>query len=390
MRGQPDLRCLAWDTLLRSGWPHGIRMQDDLFTTHVLTDVDDAWSAAIADLDASGIPVPLPSRPEWIRCIGSGSHHVLVTAEDRRGRCRAALALEIAPTRALPGHLIARAHRVGVSTVGIAGDAVLTRLREYAASNSRLLQVNLEFILRTNEQHARIASTLQRLGFRPESAPRHYQESLVIALNRNESEMLKSFSSTTRTELRQWPKRPVDLRPIRQTKYVNRLNDITQETWARTSGRYVPRDWAQRIALCDQLPSKARLVGLFRAERDDPDALLAYAWGCAHGDHANYEDAGSTRVTDINVSLISPLLWDLIVWAKDQHCAWFDMGGTLPDSARQDDPRAGIDRFKRRFSKEAVMVGSEWVYEPHPVRTRLAAGVRAIGSHLFRERTRSP
>jgi hypothetical protein len=270
--------------------------------------------------------------------------------------------------------------------IGMAGDAVLARLREYAASSSRLIRVNLEFILRTNEQHAHIGSTLRKLGFQPESAPRHYQESLVIALNRSETDVLKSFSSTTRNELRQWPKRPVDLRPIQQAKYVNRLNDITEETWARTSGWYVPRTWAQRIALCNQLPSRARLVGLFRAERDDPDALLAYAWGCAHGDHAHYDDAGSTRVTDINVSLVSPLLWDLIVWAKDQRCEWFDMGGTLPDSAMQNDPRAGIDRFKRRFSKDVARIGSEWVLEPHPIRASLAATVRAFGSRLPRRR----
>lgn len=363
-------------------------MQDDLFTTRVLTALDDAWSAAITDLDASGTPVPLPSRPEWIRCIGSGSH-VLITADDRQGKCRAALALEITPTRALPGHLLARAHRAGACMVGSAGDAVLTRLREYAASSSRILQVNLEFVLRANEQHARVASTLRRLGFRPESAPRYYEESLVIALNRNENEILRSFSSTTRNELRQWSKRPVDLRPIRDARYVNRLNDITQETWSRTNGRYVRRAWEQRIALCNQLPRQARLVGLFRAGRDDSDALLAYAWGCAHGDHAHYDDAGSTRVTDINVSLISPLLWDLIRWAKDQECGWFDMGGTLPESAGRDDPRAGIDRFKRRFSKDITRIGSEWILEPHPIRASLAATVRTFGRGSFR-RTRVP
>mgnify|MGYP001186336072 CR=1 FL=1 len=358
-------------------------MQDDLFTTRVLTIVDDSWSAAMADLDGSGTPVPLPSRPEWIRCIASGSH-ILIVADDRKGQCLAALALQIEPTRALPGHVLARAHRLGGSLVGDAGDAVLARLRDFADRSPRLLRVNLEFILRTPEEHARLGDTLVRLGFHRTTAPRNYKETLIVDLTDTEDAMLGSFSSTTRRELRRWPQCPVSLRPIRNPAYADRLNDVARKTFSRTNGQYVPRDWEQRIALCEQLPAQSHLVGLFRAGRDEPNALLAYAWGCAHGDHAHYEDAGSTRADDINVSMMYPLMWELIKWAKRNGCRWFDLGGALPQSATDDDPRAGIDGFKRRFSKEIVTVGSEWVYEPHPVRARFAADIRTIGNHLFR------
>jgi hypothetical protein len=356
-------------------------MEDDLFTTRILIGVDDVWSAAIGDLDASGTPVVLPSRPEWIRCIGSGSH-ALITADDRQGRCRAALALEIEPTRALPGHVLARAHHLGTSLVGTAGDAIFSRLRQFAAANSRLLQVSLELILRTPEEHARVEGTLRRLGFRRSTVPRHYEETLVIDLAGTEETLLRSFSSTTRRELRHWSKRPVELRLIRDPNYATRLNEIARETLARTNGRFVPRDWAQRIALCEELPAQSRLVGLFRSGRDDPEALLAYAWSCAHGDHAHYDDAGSTRVDDIRVSMMYPLMWDLIQAAKRGGCQWFDMGGARPAWVPDDDPQAGIDGFKRRFSKEVARVGAEWVLEPHPVRARLAAGVRLLGSAL--------
>lgn len=362
-------------------------MPDSQFTTRVLTAVDDDWSAAIADLDAGGIPVPLPSRPEWNRDIGSGSA-VLVTADDRQGRCRAALALQIEPTRALPGHVLARAHRLGASLVGDAGDAVLERLREFAAGHPRLLRVNLEFVLRTPQEHARVAGTLGRLGFTRAAAPRYYEQTLVIDLTRSEEALLGAFSSTTRYDLRHWSRLPVELRLIREPDLAGRLDDISRETMARTNGPYVPQDWKRRIALGNELPERSRLAGMFRAGGSDPDALLAYAWGCSHGDYAHYDDAGSTRVEGKRIPLISPLLWDLIRWAKSGGCTWFDMGGTLPESVAGDDPRQGIDKFKRCFSKEVVAVGSEWVYEPHPGRARLAAGVRAIGSQLLRGRSR--
>jgi hypothetical protein len=354
-------------------------MESDSFTTRVLNRADDAWSAAIRDLDLSGTPVALPLRPEWVQHFGSGSP-VLIAAYDRQGRCKAALSLDIEPTRALPGHVLARGRRLGACLVGEAGDAAFARLRQFSIENPRLLQVNLEFILRTSEEHACVEGTLRRLGFQRATAPRNYLETLVIDLIGTEEDLLGSFSSTTRRELRHWSQRPVELRPIREPRYATRLNDIAHETLARTNGGYVPRDWVQRIALCEQLPAQSRLVGLFRAGRDDTDALLAYAWGCAHGDHAHYDDAGSTRVDDIKVSMMYPLMWDLIQWAKHGGCRWFDMGGTLPESATNDDPRAGIDGFKRRFSKEVAKVGAEWVLEPRPGRSRLAAGIRSLGS----------
>jgi hypothetical protein len=362
-------------------------MQDDLFTTRVLTTVDDAWSAAIADLDASGTPVPLPSRPEWIRCIGGGSQ-VLVTADDRKGRCRAALALEIEPTRTLPGHLLARAHRLGTSLVGYAGEAVLSRLQKFAASKPRLLRVNLEFDLRTPEEHVRIAGMLRRLGFTPATTPRFYRQTLMIDLTRSEEALLESFSSTTRYELRHWSRLPVEIRPIRELDLADRLDDISRETMARTNGPYMPHDWKQRITLSNQLPDRSRLTGMFRAGRRDPDALLAYAWACSHGDHAHYDDAGSTRMHDLKIPMMSPLLWDLILWAKSGGCKWFDLGGTLAESATEEDSRLGIEKFKRRFSKVVVTVGNEWVLVPHPRRARLAARLHAVGSGLFRYSSR--
>jgi lipid II:glycine glycyltransferase (peptidoglycan interpeptide bridge formation enzyme) len=68
------------------------------------------------------------------------------------------------------------------------------------------------------------------------------------------------------------------------------------------------------------------------------------------------------------------LLWDLIVWSREQtEAKWFDLGGISVATPR--DPLAGIVRFKRFFSEHVVEVGQEWRLEPHPVRGAIARAV---------------
>lgn len=331
------------------------------------------WARLEGEVLASGAPVALPSREAWFRRLGRDAR--LVTAHDSGGRACAALGLERAPTRVLPGHVLLRAEHAGAVLAGPYGAALIDGVRALAEREPCVLRVNVELVLGTSEEHRTVSEHMRAAGFVALDRLRQYRDTLVIDLARSEGALLASFSATTRRDLRGWADRPVEMRPIEDARYSARLNLIAQETFGRTGGAFVPRPWAERIALCKELPDASRLVGLFRAGRDDPDALLAYAWGCAHGDHAHYDDAGSTRVDDIKVSMMYPLMWDLIRWAKQQGCSWFDMGGAVPAESKND-KRLGISDFKRRFSKEMVAVGAEWSYEPHPTRARLARGVQ--------------
>lgn len=339
------------------------------------------WERAEADLDQACRPVPLPSRAVWARHLRH-AHAWLVSAHDSAGRCDAALAVEVEPTRALPGHRLLRAHHLGSALVGDAGDVVLSALRDLSVSAPRILRVNLEFILRTPAEHERVGRTLRTLGFRRLDEGRNYRDTLVIGLGGSEEDVLRSFSTTTRRDLRHWSDGPVTLRPIVDARYADRLNAISRETFARTGGDWEPRPWPERIRLGIERPELSRLVGLFREGRDDPESLLAYAWGCVHGDFAHYDDAGSTRAEDIRVSMAYPLMWDLVRWARRGGCAWFDMGGVTDGTTESGDPRGGISDFKRRFSKEVAAVGAEWEFEPHPRRARLARGLRQAAAVL--------
>jgi len=337
------------------------------------------WGTLERELVAARLPLPLPSRAAWAQAHGTAAR--FITAHQPSGEVMGGLAVELAVTKALPGHRLLRALHAGAALSGPSGEALIRGARELAMREPRVLRLNIEVVLRTPEEHALVSTRMRAAGFAALAAIRHYRNTLIIDLAGTEAEILASFSATTRRDLRGWAERPVEMRAISDARYSERLNAIARETFGRTGGEFQPRAWAERIALCRELPNASRLVGLFRAGRDDPDALLAYAWGCAHGDHAHYDDAGSTRVDDIKVSMMYPLMWDLVRWAKAQGCGWFDMGGAVPADAR-DDPRAGISDFKRRFSKVEAAVGAEWEYEPHPARAALARGLRSAAQRL--------
>jgi hypothetical protein len=347
------------------------------FDVQVLRRVTPDWERAERELQESGIPAPLWTASSWARATATPTWLVSVHEPGSR-RCVGALALEVERTRALPGHRLMRARHLGTGCLAEAGAALLAAVRDLSHSEPRVLRLSLEWILRTEEEQRSATTLLRTAAFVPTPHPRNYRETLVIPLGGTEEELLAGFSATTRRDLRGWAQRPVEMRPITDARYTDRLNLISRETFGRTGGAWRPRPWAERIALCAAVPDRSRLVGLFRAGRNDDEALLAYAWGCVHGAYAQYDDAGSTRVDDIKVSMMYPIMWDLIRWAKASGCAWFDLGGVTAEGRAADDPRAGISEFKRRFSKEVAAVGMEWEYEPHPARARLARGLARL------------
>jgi hypothetical protein len=129
-------------------------------------------------------------------------------------------------------------------------------------------------------------------------------------------------------------------------------------------------------------PDRFHLVGLFRTDRADDESLVAYAWGCAHGDYAQFDDGGSARPADLRVSLMYPLIWDLVRWAKRTGCVWFDLGGIEALDGTRRDLLDGISAFKRRFSKQVTLAGAEWQFDANPRRARVARFVGRAAAPL--------
>ena len=186
--------------------------------------------------------------------------------------------------------------------------------------------------------------------------------------------MLAALDKKARRDLREAEKAGLRIERLSTPEFADQLMRLEGEAKAHSDGSFQGQDWRSILRLSEGHPELSRVAGLF-VPGDAPHAqsLVAFAWGCMHGTHGEYRAAGTARIEGNKLSFGSPLLWDLVLWAKRQGATWFDLGGVTLAEAGAEDPLAGISSFKRRFSREVAEVGEDWILEAHPLRSRAAA-----------------
>ena len=344
------------------------------------------WERCEWELIAAGAPIPLGLRSVWARVTGGG--HWLIVARDGNGACQAAIPVEVAPSRCLPGHSLLRAHRCGPGANPCATLVALAGLAKLAQRSFWVLRATVALFSPDDAFRAAACEILAPFGFR-RAASRSSERTLTIDLTPDEDAVLASFHSSTRRNIKSITTKRLEIRPIAEMSFAPRIVDLFKESITRTGGAVrtpSAAGWAEYIGFSQRHPHLARLVGLFRPEVAGPDSLLAFALGCHHGDHVEYRSGGSTRNTGGRIPLAYGLIWDLIQWAKRTEAMWFDLGGVSSGSLVDgNDAFGGISDFKRFFSRTVVNVGEEWALEPHPLRTRLAAAVSALVKRVHTE-----
>jgi hypothetical protein len=332
------------------------------------------------ELLAAGVFLPLLHRVDWARAVAEASWFVGV--RDDTGRWRGGFAVEVAPSRALPGHRLLRVTRLGAGLPGPTLRVGLAALAALAGKEPRILRVTVHAFSRSSL--GEIGATLSDLSFQEIRPPSSYEHTLVLDLSRDLEATLGALHKSARRNIREIAKGPVDVVPITEVRWAPRIAELQNLALRRTGAREGDVDWEARINLSRTRPDASNLVGLFRREIQGPESLVAFAWGCHHGDHVEYHSGGSTRLTDLRLALAYGPLWELISWAKQEGATWFDLGGvTLESSATDgDDALEGISRFKGYFSRDVAQVGAEWRLEPHPARAKLARSLSGAAAWL--------
>lgn len=332
------------------------------------------WDAAQKHLQECHVPMAFEHRSEVRRLAPRRSHMFYVPSAPPF-----AAVLEDLPVPLVPGHRVLRGWRIrppeDPSTMAEFGRLLVSAAR----LDPRILQIKVQLFDPDEGRRARGGHVLGELGLRRVDQPDLYTETLVIDLQRDPEEILGGFSRSARRNIRETERKGLAVRPITDPSLASRLDALYRETFARTGAPSQAVDWGEVITLSRAFPELARLVGAFSAEPENPESLLAFAWGRSHGDHADYSHGGSTRVPGVRVPLAYPLIWDLVRWAHGLGVPWFDLGGVTRGSAEEEgDPLGGISDFKRFFSDRVVTIAEEWVYEPPTVRSRLARKVRRV------------
>jgi hypothetical protein len=324
---------------------------------------------------AAGCSLPMYHRSQWASAVRSDGQFFV--AEGLQGQCLGAMALETAPSRALPGSYILRVQRFGPGVHKEACAAMLAALRHYASVRPRVLRLHVELYSLGGVD--RLADAAVQAGFRINTRGRCYDRTSVVSLGPPD-DMFARLHATARQNVRAISRHPVEVRLISDCRWIPRLDELLSMTLRRTGGKPVRHPWEAVIAHASCQPRQSRIAGLFWKGVEGPSSLLAFAWGCMHGDHAHYSTAASARLPDLRISLGYALVWDLMQWAHSCGGKLFDLGGITTGSDAQDDPLAGISRFKRFFKGKEIVVGMEVVYEPNPVMAWIAGQTSRLQS----------
>ncbi|HVH68728.1 MAG TPA: GNAT family N-acetyltransferase [Gemmatimonadales bacterium] len=350
----------------------------------VMANSSDERAACERALARAGIRLPLPHRAAWAK-TRPAVRSLLVALRGADGDWAAAVGMHAAASRALPGFRLLRVERFGETVPRALWRAAVDALTEVARREPRVLRLSVEVFSRDDSTRAGLGELLARNGFKRATA-RNWETTLALDLQPREEDLFASLSPTARRAIRGVAKHPVQIRLIDDRHLAPRMEALSIETFARTGGHYQSLwDWAGVIELSRDSPDASRLVGLFRTDRQEAEALLGFAWGCWNGQSVSYFTGASTRPKDLRrIGIVYPLFWDLIRWAKQAGATWFDLGGVTPGGLDSGDPVGGISDFKRLFSKETVNVAEDWVLEPHPIPARLAGLVSSAVAWLRR------
>ncbi len=352
-------------------------IHDALDKVEIVPFEDPRARVAELQLDADGFALPLSSRVAWNEHFG-GEGSCLLLAKSEEGNARAGVAIELTPTRALPGHSVARVRAFGEPYATPAGVALLSGAVQFAKRVPRVLRLCVELQCGDGSAKDLLKHRLTELGFRSCPPQRIPELTMAVSLEPDEERLLNSFNASTRHKIRKSFRHGVEIEDIRDSSYFDRLDQLLDETFSRTGGRIDRIDWGAVVEVCVSVPHRSRLIGAFIGSGRDPSNLMAFAWGTHHGDRAVYDVSASTRESGTNLPLLYPIVWTLMTWAKGTGAKWFDLNGMTRESGDDVDRLESISRFKRGFGGKELSFGEEWIFEPNPMRARVAGLMSGI------------
>jgi len=333
------------------------------------------WSRYEAQLRAAGTPLPLIHQSAWV--ADTGDSRWLLVALDDDDRCRGAIGVQVRPSRAMPGHRSLRADEVGL--VGEVGTVarLLAQLHRVATEEPGVLRLDVALTCADRERRHALASSLRSAGFTPSRDPESYRYTSLIDLSPDQDALMAGLHRTARRHIRAVDRRPVRLRRLDDEKWADPMAELLEETYRRTGASPPDRPLRTMLGLARQHPEAVHVVGLFA---EDDGAMLSFACGHREGPRVRYAEAGSTRRDDLKVPLGYAPMWELIVWAKREGAAYFDLGGITAGRVDDDDPLGGISDFKRYFQGTITEVGEEWSRELLPARAQWVRFVHQVAT----------
>jgi lipid II:glycine glycyltransferase (peptidoglycan interpeptide bridge formation enzyme) len=195
------------------------------------------------------------------------------------------------------------------------------------------------------------------LRFSPQQI--QFRNSVVVDLRRSEDDLLAAMKQKTRYNVRLAARKEVDIR-FGDESDLDLLYDLYADTARRDDFVIRPLDY-YRQAWGDFM--KAGLAQPIIAEYKGRAIAHVIIFGVGRRAWYFY---GASSDEERNRMPTYALQWEAMRWAKAQNMVAYDMWGAPDDFQDEQDPMAGVFRFKSGFGGVVVRRAGAWDYPVRP------------------------
>ena len=168
------------------------------------------------------------------------------------------------------------------------------------------------------------------------------QNNWLLDLDGTEEGILARMKQKTRYNIRLAQKKGVKIKVSDDSKQIDRLFALAQETAERNDIKTHPKSYYLKMI---EMLARQKMAKLYQAEYNQK--ILAVNLMLSFGDTATYLHGGSSNEYR-NVMAPYLLHWQAILDAKKEGKKYYDFGGVAPEN-ESNHKWAGISRFKRSF-----------------------------------------
>jgi len=210
--------------------------------------------------------------------------------------------------------------------------------------------------------------------------------SFQLDLSPSEDELLKSFHSKTRYNIRVAQKHDVKIVEDNSPQAFNHYWKLTEQTTKRQD--FFAHDRKYHELMWNTLHPTG-IAHLFRAQlyENNVEHTLA-TWVIFLFNHILYYPYGASSTEYKNVMASNLMMWEVIRWGKIHQAQLFDMWGSLGPDANPKDPWYGFHRFKQGYNPKLIQFAGSFDLILNPKLYYIYNGlniVRKIFLHLKRK-----
>lgn len=225
------------------------------------------------------------------------------------------------------------------------------RLADFARAQGVFLLKVEPRILRGDDAFRVLAAA----GYAPVGHVLPNESTIVLDISGDEEQILRSFSSSTRTKIRKADKEGFEVRRVEASEANCRLMFQLLTGTAEGAFELRPYEYFREFWQTFQAAGRGQLVLGYDTGSGDRETPVAGMFATAFGKTSGYKDGASAK-SRLPTGAMYRMQLELIRWGKEQGATRHDLIGT-PPSDRLDDPAHrlhGVGQYKLRLSKDVT------------------------------------